>query len=335
MRKYFRCELKKFFSYCLFATILLTIGLVLWQATHNNTFLSGDSGVGVTYFGLSVLAFINPIVVYSFKMKTKSVDEYYSLPIKREKLYLIRTLVGVCLTLIPFTVAYWIGALLALCRMGMTYQMQWYFIGYPVFLLLGACLFVFNAFAFTRANRVLDGILFMAAYSLLGGLIIAYVIKAAHVVAFWWIDEGFVAWGAINIFGRFINGLIVGSAGAHCTWWVFLYPLITGIACFVGLYVSAKKERAENAEQISEGWFCYKLLIPVFTALSIGLMPFSWLGFALIVAGSIAVTIIYRRVILFSWKYWLMLAIGVSVGIVLMFLVGALAPPIVNPPDFA
>ena len=55
------------------------------------------------------LTYLVPVMVYSFKMKKRSVDCYYALPLKKEKLYLAETLVGLCLVLIPFTVAYWGG----------------------------------------------------------------------------------------------------------------------------------------------------------------------------------------------------------------------------------
>lgn len=335
MKQYFRCELKKLFYYFLATTAVLTIGYIVWLSIHTKALLADNSGMWIVYFGLILLAFFNPIIVYSFKMNRCGVDEYYALPIKREKLYMVKTLVGICLTLVPFTVAYWCGAVFAFCRMGATYQIQWYALGYPMFLLLGIALFGINAFVFTRANAIIDGILFMAAYAFIGAFIVAYVVKAAHIVPYWWIDEGFLSWGAISLFGNFINDLVTGSESAHCTWWVFLYPLVAGTAGFIGLFVGVKKEKAENAEQISDCWLCYKLLIPIFTALSIGVMPFTWLGFALTAVGSVVAIVIYRRTVLFSWKYWLMMGIGIVVGVALMFLVGALAPPIVNPPEFA
>jgi len=59
------------------------------------------------------------------------------------------------------------------------------------------------------------------------------------------------------------------------------------------------------------------------------------LGLTLIVLASIVATMLYRRKLLFSWKYWLMIGIGIAAGVLLMLLVGVLAPPIANPPDFA
>lgn len=341
MIKFLRYELKKTFPYFLLVTVFISIAYMILLATIRTSWtvdgkvFIGDPHFWVLHIALIALAFINPIVVYSFKMTKRGVDGYYALPVKRQKLFYTKTLVGLFLTLAPFTVAYLGGVIVLLCRAGNPYHMQWYAIGYLGFVLLGICLFGVNAFAFTRAHRVGDGILLMIAYALIGSLTVAYVESAAHTVAYWWIEESFSAWGSISAYGRLMSDFIMKNTSPNWTWWIFLYPIVVGTACYVAMFLLLKSEKSESAEQISEGWLSYKLAIPIYTALGIGTLPFSWLGLALIALASIAATMLYRRKLLFSWKYWVMIGIGVAVGVLLMLLVGILAPPIVNPPDFA
>lgn len=341
MRKFLRFELKKMLPYLLLTTALISITYMIFLATMKMSWVVdgrifiGEPHFWVLHIALVLLAFINPIIVYSFKMTKRGVDGYYALPINRRKLFLIKTLVGIILTLVPFTVAYLGGVIVLLCRTGNPYYMQWYAIGYLGFVLLGICIFGVNAFAFTRANRIGDGILFMIAYAFIGSLTVAYVERAAHTIAYWWIDESFSIWGSISAFGGLMSDFIMNNHNPNWTWWIFLYPTVVGVACYMAMFVLLKKEKSESAEQISEGWWGYKSIIPVYTALGIGVLPFNWLGLALVVIASIAVTMLYRCKLLFSWKYWLMIGIGITVGVLLMLLVGVLEPPIANPPDFA
>ena len=77
-----------------------------------------SSQIGLAFFALGALCFLSPVLVYSFKMSKRGVDGYYSLPLKKEKLYLVKTMVGLWLVLVPFTVMYWSGFLTLLCLYG-------------------------------------------------------------------------------------------------------------------------------------------------------------------------------------------------------------------------
>ncbi len=330
MKEWLRCESKKYAPYffCVTAFFALVYALFLVQSSQS-------AYLWIACSGLFVLAFVNPVVVYSFKMSDRGTDGYYCLPIKRRTLFAVKTFAGLFLTLAPFTVAYFFGAAVAFCRMRDAYDSGWYFVGYPCFLFLGSCLFGINAFVFTRANRVFDGVLFMAAYAFLDTLVVLYVKKLTHTVSYGWWDESFSVVKGIFEFGDSLEDFLLGKAQAQWRWWVMFYPFVVGGACYAALYVAANRERAERVGAVSESPFGYRFLIPTYTALCIGGLPFSWLGCALIVMASLALTAVYRRSFSFSWKCWVMFAVGVGVGAVLLLVVGLFAPPLVNPPDFA
>ena len=63
---------------------------------------------------LSVIVTIIPIMEFSFKMKRRSVDLYYSLPIKRIKLYICKYFVGLAEFLILY-IPQWLISFIWLC----------------------------------------------------------------------------------------------------------------------------------------------------------------------------------------------------------------------------
>lgn len=333
MKSFLRQEWSKYTAYFWGVTAVLSFLYMGVLALGEKTLVEKNANLWIVYTGLIALAFVNPVVVYAFKTSRRGADAYYALPLSGKRLFGAKTLIGLFLTLAPFTVAYFGGALVSLCRMHGVYRMDWYVIGYPCFALLGACLFGMNAFAFTRANRLIDGVLFMFAYALLGTLLVAYFERVTHTVAYWWLSESFSAIDAIRVSGGFIENRILGGEQSKWTWLLLLYPSFTGSVGYASLLGFSEKECSERVGTASDSWLGYRLLIPLYTAFGIGVLPFTWLGFALIVCAATGITVLYRRKILFSWKYWLMIAVGVGLGVSLMLLVGVFAPPPVNPPN--
>ena len=267
-----------------------------------------------------LLTFITPVMVYSFKMKKRSVDCYYALPLKKEKLYLAETMVGLCLTLIPFTVAYWGGFFALWIRPDNPYHMIWYLPAYFTFLAFLIFLYGWNAFAFTRANSVGDGIVFMFAYTF-----ILFVVTSSVASVFNWegLDWDFCVYtmppAGMFSFGEAIEWLIRGNTEA-ADWAIsgYIIPVILGIFGYFILFFNLRFERAENAEQVSDSWFGYKVVIPVYTICLLGL----WEGlgeallFVMIVLAAVISTIVYQRKFRFSWKYWLMIGGALTLGLI-------------------
>ena len=118
MMKFFVYELKKNVWTLVVLTALATILYVVVQSassvfgiTIQGAIYVETPQIGVVYGELGVLCILVPVLMYSFKMNKRSVDEFYSLPIKREKIYLAKTLAGLILVMVPYAVAYWSGFL--------------------------------------------------------------------------------------------------------------------------------------------------------------------------------------------------------------------------------
>ena len=123
MKRYFIYELKKNFWPLVILTAI-SAGLYLVTLSYFNPVsrYAEDSVVintpplSTVMIELCILCIVAPILMYSFKMNKRSVDAFYSLPIKREKIYLVKTLVGLLLVLIPYTLSYWLGFLSVVVR---------------------------------------------------------------------------------------------------------------------------------------------------------------------------------------------------------------------------
>ena len=282
-----------------------------------------SSEIGLAFFALGALCFLSPVLVYSFKMSKRGVDGYYSLPLKKEKLYLVKTMVGLWLVLVPFTVMYWSGFLTLLCRAENPYDMFWYLPAYFGSVLLGICLFGLNAFLYTRANKIADGIVFMIAYIPLFLMLYKYATMAFHLrgrASY----ENFITFGGLIEFGNAMNGLILRSENVTFSPLTFVVMPILGVAGYALLFILLPYEKGENAEQVSDSWFGYKILIPIYTAVLIGLnnglnnngLNIIW--FCTIAVAAIVATVVYQRKFKFDLKWWAMIGGALVLGLFLV-----------------
>jgi hypothetical protein len=102
--------------------------------------------------------------------------------------------------------------------------------------------------------------------------------------------------------------------------YMFLVWTMIGIAAAVGYFVTFVKRRAEKAGEISNSWFGYKTLIPIYGCSLIfemrsssGLNPLSLVSFALMIVGYI----VYRRGFRFKKSDIIVMAAGLILAFIL------------------
>lgn len=341
--RYFRYELKKNLKTLGLLTAICTIIYVVVTSTSNLYYIYGtiavyvpgqsNSGgihnnspqISIIYLLLGAMCFVVPALMYSFKMNRRSADAFYSLPIKREKLYLVKTLVGLILVFVPYTVAYAAGFLCVALRENF-YNLIWYLPGYFGGILFGLSLYGVAAFSFARANRVADGVIFMIFYALIG-LLIASLVEAIEIERGIPYDERmetvyFSPMGCFVVFSEKIDALLREGGNQDLDFLMFLFVFLHAVAGFALLFLLPRFDKGEDAEQYSDSWFGYRVMIPLYTALLIGLMGGTEvLYIVLFTVAAIVMTIIYRRKALFSWQYWVMIAAGALGGIVLNLII--------------
>ena len=278
--------------------------------------------IAAAILALGALCYLSPVLVYSFKMSKRGVDAYYALPLKKEKLYLVKTLVGLLLVLVPFTVMYWSGFLTLLFRAGNPYDMFWYLPAYFGSVLLGICLFGLNAFLFTRGNTVADGIVFMIAYIPLFLMIYEYATNlfGSRLQSSY---ENFITFGGLIEFGNKMSSLISRYENVTFSPLTFVVLPVLGTLGYALLFALLPYEKGENAEQVSDSWFGYKILIPIYTAflLALNLSTFDIIWFFTIAMAAIVATVVYQRKFKFHLKWWGMIGGALALGLFLGMLI--------------
>lgn len=270
---------------------------------------AGDTLLYIPALTLGMLCTAVPAMQFSYRMKRRSADLWYSLPVKREALAFARTLSGLALVLVPYTVAYWAGFTAIACKENLFHLEQYaylFFASMPVAVLL----FVTNAFLFTRANTTGDGIAFIAAWAFL--LVMPFLYLTTYFYHEMpdqinnltnYISYAPLAW----LFAGFDNAVRSGRIAIGDP--ALLYSLwgVIGAASYFGLFFTAKKHPAENAGQISSSLFGYRTVIPAYlffgAACSLGADNGSLFGtdasvlvvLALLLAAGLAAYFVYRR----------------------------------------
>ena len=277
-----------------------------------------DDGLTFNTSILIVLATIIPIYEFSFKMKKRGCDLFYSLPITRKKLYLFKYLFGFCEMLAIFIMNYLISEIVVICKSvnveyyNQQFKMGYIFLYFGVAILLGILLYSWITFFYTRANTFFDGIisiaLSMAVLAALSGGILLYCQD------FRWIrysntENLFYPYHYVP-FVSFINiSKLFSNRTCELPKNYYMYPIsdfypdiltwILALGVLVLFIVLAGKEKAEESEDISDSPFVYLITLPVIIVSGYATCEISnpsWI--ALIIGGYIGYVIYNRNFLL-------------------------------------
>lgn len=301
-----------------------------------------NSCLGMPTFVLAALCTVLPIMQFSYRMQTRSVDLWYSLPISRKQFTLVRLLVGLIVVFVAYTLGYWLCVAIVAAR-AVNPEFIWYLPMYAVSLVAAIGLFGVNSFLFTRANRVLDGILFLVGWTCILPMIVYYFGQCIFIsgigadgdtVSLWELNSFTFSYSAIVSSATFFDHLITGDGFENTLPAGFTLALIIGVleavAGYILLFVYADRDKAEHADQISASFWGYKTLIPVYTAmlLAVGdrvigfIFGSSWVRiiyYAVIVLAAFVLYFVYRHSFRLKKSDLISLGLAVVVGAVLAF----------------
>ena len=262
-----------------------------------------------------ILCTIIPVIEFSFKMSKISIDQMYSLPIKREKLYIAKFISGFIEILIPVSVVF-IFCLLKVLFSNHMYETI-YFLPYFVCLIL-FMFFLYSTitFFFTRGNTVIDGIINI--------VLIIFVVElfSSTIDSMLWgnirnyFDSGYCyLYSPISILSILFDNKLSAEAinKLHTMYDEYYYTvrvnlttyeivsviifILIGIGSTILFVLLNKKDKAEDSMQVSNSWFSYKVFIPVYMSLiSLLMMDGSELiAFVFLFVGTYIAYVIYRR----------------------------------------
>jgi len=286
MKKYFLYELKRNRLPAVIITVFSIVLYLLPVAVVDFRMEVSEWGVymppsfiQIPLVTLMVLCTLVPILMFAFKMDSKQVDCLYSMSIKREKLYLVKSIVGLLMVLVPYTLAFWLGFTVTAIKPN-DFVLSGFVTAYFVSIPFAVLLFGFNAFAFSRANRIIDGLIFIALYACAAVFAILYF----YFIRYHYYNAGgaffgqspfdFQNWFSYSPLAYLLNrqnNIIRRSLflDHEYRWVMYLYAIITGIAAWAGLFATARLEKAENTERVSSAKFGYSWLIPFYFAIAL------------------------------------------------------------------
>ena len=352
MKNYFLHLLKKnalpFVIFTLLCALAYVVPLAVENYNYWNSQAAGDISYGMPYLYLGelstvlgILAVFIPISLFSYKMNRLSVDMHFSLPISRTKLVVANFLVGLILLYGSYTIAYWLGFIVAAMKIRRLYLI-YYLYQYLASLLPAFILYAVTAFLYTRANTEADGVL-----AVLGGLFIAMTAAAAlslvsgavvtlDFLPFWSLNEATISFRQAIVLGRadlWFSANSYGSPFYNRAFWDDVCLLVGGIlwtlaaiAATIGLIRSEKNCKAENCGQISESIFCYRGQLPVYAFLLSTLcisMDFNIADLALLLGLAFLVyvmAIVYKRSLKIGWKFAVVLGLCLFLPMPLYYL---------------
>lgn len=295
-RDHFRSKRKVLLCALIFAlalTFIYSIGgqkyeFIRYEYVDDETYIEHtavyyDSYLGLQTIILCTLAYSLPVLEFSFFKKRRNLDCAYALPISRREMGLVHYFTGLLCMIIPFVSSYLLNFLLLL-----RYPEGFYYpplAGYFFLnLLIGIILYSVFTFVFNQANSTGDGVWFIILWSFAFG----FVAETVRVFLRDWLNLGKMELGSMNLLSDdSAYGISWGllsdiqwkytqviektqSASISELWsdlvfvkWFVLWILL-GIGSVLGFVFSFGKRGAEQTQEVSDSWFGFKLLIPLY-----------------------------------------------------------------------
>ncbi len=345
MKKYFLYEIKKSLPAAGYLTLSMTAWYLILILLFSITRLEDIfyNLVPLMFFAGAV-AVLSPIKIFTYRTKKRSVDLYYSLPLSHRKILTVKFLTGLAVLYASYTVAFFIGMAASAIKtpeLNAVYYIPLYFASLiPLYILYSV-----SAFAFTRAYKKTDGILFIVFWFAVIPVVLEVIDRIFYVYGF---QPNYLLNCVINaqaysptyplsFVTEYFGGLISNSFDK--IWWYEFTPanqavvtanIIAGltlnallsIGATAGLFLLEKHTKAENAGQISDSLFGYKTMIPIYTVCCLSLCisgstALNVVAVVMTILISTAITVIYKRTVKIGWKQAVAIAAPIVAGIAL------------------
>lgn len=283
---------------------------------------------------LCFLCYIVPVQQFSIFKKRRNLDCLYATPVPRCGIALVHYVLGWLLVMIPFCLCY-LANWLSIMSQSHGYFLKRIPPHFFLCLLLGTVTYTFFVFVFHQANTTADGCVFLFLYSFL----FVYFSEAAKQVFInfhtltntmdwkvyykWSTLYGF-PWGSLAEITDIYETLVIGREWRNVfaleekalhigiAFWV-----IVGALSLAGLLLTFGKRRTEKAEEVSDSWFGYRVLIPLLASC---LIISAELSFLTVIGLAMVGYTVYRRGFHYKKSDWIMLALLLSLGIVVWLL---------------
>ena len=272
-KKYFVYELKKsLFAICGLALIMIAVTVaVVLTARFESEWSTPESGLTVIVIMGGALAAVVPIWMLAYKMKKRSVDLFYALPLKRGQVLRVKYILGLIATYAPYTVAFLFGIISTVIRFpSNAICVEYYFAAYFASLPALYCIYSIVSFVFTRAERIIDGIAFVVFWMFAAFAVASSLEMFVNAVA----SSMYAPFSPFETIAEYFSPLIetptspIELYGVGTLVNMAIGYTLTGlqaVAATVLLFVTEPKTKAEKLGGVSDSPFGYKVMIPLFT----------------------------------------------------------------------
>lgn len=321
MRSHLRDSLKTLLYLVAFSVAVTLIFSGSNQCYPNEDYIDGEwivtgyyysSMLGIPVTILANSCFALPVLEFSFFKKRRNLDCAYALPISRREMGIVHYLTGLLLLVIPYTCSYLINFLLMLRYPG-AFDYRLLFEHYILCMLLGICIYSVYVFVFNEANSTGDGVWFIILWTFVFYLIARALFGISYYDN---LSEMGISFMALNGFTASYMDIIDGDRVALTAdiWentkgmiYISLW-LVLGILSMIGHYLTFGKRPAQHTEEVSDSWFGYRVMIPIYAVC--GMVLWQDIGAWLIVE-VIAVVgyMIYRKGLHLKKSDWILLVV--------------------------
>jgi len=318
-KKYLRYRLKSAFLRTLIFSVISVFITFIYVSMNVTPFLSigaaeyrGTTGIEIFITLLTVLCILVPVLETAEFKNKRNLDTFYSLPLSRFHLALAHYISGFVQIMAVYTLSF-----IAMVLTVLPYAKHFRLVCLPAFYVLSAIfalgVYSFYMFVFGQANTVLDGAIFCAMWSYGTVIIVGYITDIISnifthgmMATFyndllelpWFIGFPFASLGNLNLMFRY-NIDLKGAELADYElimrhyWSFFLWAAIYA-ACAYGYFRTFIKKGSEEAGEVSDTWFGYRVLIPLYGFMMVRQGNFDILTVLWIIMMFIGYTI-YRR----------------------------------------
>lgn len=318
-------------------TLVFTLMSVLITQIATITGISGfypeyhDASLYMHAIILGVFCTLIPILETADFKNRRNLDTLYFFPIRRERMALAHYLSGLIQVFVIYSVAFfaaWIHLELQTNYFALGYMLPYYLLS----LLLGLVMYSIFIFLFGQANTVADGALFCGlwifviyiVYWAIRRTVLRELLQGTDI----WVESSdltswFMIYSPINNLTVIFQDLIevnqheltydytnLTAMRYRERFELFFVWGAAGIAAAIGYFVTFVKKGAEKAGEISDSWFGYKLLIPLYGySLLLMYAQFDIMTF-LMIALMVIGYVIYRRGFKFKLSDYIVIGAG-------------------------
>ena len=283
-KRYFRSHLKaniKPFIYIAAAVLVLTF-IIAFYAQQTRVYnkeleqiVDGYSpALGTPVAFAIILSYVIPVLEFSFFKKRNHLDCAYSLPISRRAMGAVHYLTGLIMLIGGFTMSYLTNLSMLYARGSEWVNLPPILAHYFLCLILIFVMYSVMVFVFNEANTKGDGIWFMVLYTFVFAIafdaVVVVIDNYGYGVGYIY-TEGAISWGTITAITTHYDKLAQQPIPEFAIFWqtpeyiaCFIFWIIAGIASTVGLFFTFGKRAMQKTEEISNSFFGYRVLIPIF-----------------------------------------------------------------------